>query len=121
MYQLNETKEKIMPNTMEYPGSNMPTVSLLATPYAWLSRLLAPCHDYWTWVTRNGSIYEEVEDMEIEDGMVNFRHRYGTGSVEISELAPEVQRFLLKGNDEESDSRRSRPSSFLVHTLSQAG
>jgi hypothetical protein len=99
----------------------MPGISFLTTPYAWLSRLLAPCDDYWTWMTNDGTIYEEVDVIKIGMEMVTFRHRHGTASVALTELPSEVQRSLRENIDVVEPRESRAHTSMLVHSMSKAG
>lgn len=107
-----------MPNTTLGTASKLPDFTFLSTPYAWLSRLLAPCEDCWTWMTNDGTIYEEVEVLTVGPKYVTFRHSYGTASVLLTELTPEVQRTL---RDHAVATEPRFETSMLVHSMSRAG
>ena len=57
---------------------------------------LTPSPDYWTWITRDGVAYDDVEVLFVRAKRVTFRHKSGTACLPISMLS-EADRKHLEG------------------------
>jgi hypothetical protein len=58
---------------------------------------LTPSPDYWTWITRDGVGYEDVEVLFVRAKRVTFRHKMGTACVPISMLSETDRKHLANG------------------------
>jgi hypothetical protein len=62
-----------------------------------LRTALTPSPDYWTWITRDGVGYEDVEVLFVRANRVTFRHKMGTACVPISMLSDTDRKHLANG------------------------
>jgi hypothetical protein len=58
---------------------------------------LTPSPDYWTWITRDGMAYEDVEVLFVRANRVTFRHKCGTACLPISMLSESDRKHLASG------------------------
>ena len=58
---------------------------------------LTPSADYWTWITRDGMAYEDVEVLFVRAKRVTFRHKSGTACLPISMLSEADRKHLERG------------------------
>lgn len=52
--------------------------------------------DLWTWTTRTGELYEDVEVSGIEEGEVVIRHKLGISRLAIDELSDKSHELLSR-------------------------
>jgi len=67
---------------------------------AWLVQLrraLLPLEDQWTWTTRDGAVFEEVEVEGIEADHVIFQHKFGKAHIPIVFLSEDSRLNLDRG------------------------
>ncbi len=57
---------------------------------------LTPSPDYWSWITRDGVAYEDVDVLFVRANRVTFRHRDGTACVPISMLSDIDRKHLAQ-------------------------
>lgn len=75
-------------------GSKMPLLKVLASPFLRLKQVLTPCEDYWTWITLDGKVYEDVALLASGLNQVTIRHKYGVALIAKSDLSEQVQKSL---------------------------
>jgi hypothetical protein len=61
---------------------------------AFIKDLLIVGEDYWTWTTRTGEAFEDVEIEQIEADALVLKHRYGIARLAIDRLS-EKSRYVL--------------------------
>jgi hypothetical protein len=68
---------------------------------------LTPSEDYWTWITLDGEVYEDVDVLFVQGDQITFRHKCGRASLPISVLSENDRAHLAQGY------RGARPLSML--------
>jgi hypothetical protein len=58
---------------------------------------LRPLEDQWTWTTRDGAVYEDVEVEGIETDEVIFQHKFGKARLPIALLSEDSLQKLNHG------------------------
>jgi hypothetical protein len=63
---------------------------------AFIKDLVTVGQDNWTWTTRSGEWFEDVEVEEIEAGEIVFTHRFGICRVAIDGLSEPSRQLLFR-------------------------
>ena len=71
-------------------------VSLAKSFFAKLQHALIPGNDYWTWTTRDGSVYEDVNVTALENDKVTFCHKHGKTTLPLRLLSQAIRMNLLR-------------------------
>jgi hypothetical protein len=62
---------------------------------AFLKDLLVVGEDYWTWTTRSGEAFEDVEIEQIQADELVLKHRYGIARLAIDRLSEKSRHVLI--------------------------